>query len=354
MKRRACDSCSARAESSVAPWARSSMARSCSAAAAATASASWLDVWAALRAWPSVSVILVASSALCRPTSATCLPARAVCAAASAMRSRSCTQSAEFSTTWPRSPRIRSSSWAARSSARRVSWTDLLTLRASRPLASASLWTSSATTANPRPWIPARAASIVAFSATRFVWLATKPIVSENFSTCCAESPYFGRALLRGSAQIRQLTHCLRGARAHFLGGFLHLRAGVARTVARGCELGRTVLPLPGLLRRPRPAPRASELGRPILQLPGSLRRRRHELRRLSGAIAGTLCRRRHFLARCVDFLGRGSQGLDVLRRLVGGARHRPQRAVDRDHERELRREQLQQLAVRRAVHRRV
>src|SRR5437899_175879 len=76
MKRNACASCSARADNSVAPCARSWMARSCSAAAAATACASWLDVWAPLRACPRVSVIFVASWALWRPTSATCLPER--------------------------------------------------------------------------------------------------------------------------------------------------------------------------------------------------------------------------------------------------------------------------------------
>ena len=37
-------------------------------------------------------------------------------------------------------------------------------------LRSASLLTSSATTANPRPCSPARAASMAAFSARRFVW----------------------------------------------------------------------------------------------------------------------------------------------------------------------------------------
>src|SRR6267378_2197310 len=81
MNRRAWDSFSARVDNSVAPWARSSIARSCSAAAAATASASWLEVWAAVRAWPSVWVMRAASSALWRPTSATRLPARAASAA---------------------------------------------------------------------------------------------------------------------------------------------------------------------------------------------------------------------------------------------------------------------------------
>ena len=41
----------------------------------------------------------------------------------------------------------------------------------------ASVFTSAATTEKPRPASPARAASIVAFSARRFVWLATPAIV---------------------------------------------------------------------------------------------------------------------------------------------------------------------------------
>jgi hypothetical protein len=46
----------------------------------------------------------------------------------------------------------------------------------------ASLPTSSATTANPRPCSPARAASIAALSASSFVWLAIRWMIAENSS----------------------------------------------------------------------------------------------------------------------------------------------------------------------------
>ena len=70
-----------------------------------------------------------------------------------------------------------------------ASWISSTALRmATNPfaLSSASLRSSSATTAKPRPWSPARAASIAAFKANRFDCRAMPSIIRANSPTCVA------------------------------------------------------------------------------------------------------------------------------------------------------------------------
>ena len=82
---------------------------------------------------------------------------------------------------WPSPPRPPVSCWTWR-------MTSPISLVASTER-SASLRTSSATTAKPRPASPARAASMAAFRASRFVWSAISSITSRILPISCERLP---------------------------------------------------------------------------------------------------------------------------------------------------------------------
>ena len=63
-----------------------------------------------------------------------------------------------------------------------IAWTDSVTLVVAREVCAASALTSPATTVKPRPASPARAASMVALRASRWVWLAIELIRATTFS----------------------------------------------------------------------------------------------------------------------------------------------------------------------------
>ena len=161
-----------------------------------------------------------------------------------------------------------------------------------------------------------------------------KPIVSENFSTCSATSrsrPNLARALFGGDAQLRQATDGSLGREADLFGGLLHLRTRVACLGARGGHLA-------GVL---------SELVRVAGQ-------RDHEARGLGRALAGSARGGRYLLARSVDLLCRSGQGLDVGTGAIRRPDHRLNRALDREHQRELWRQQRQHVTIGIAVHARI
>src|SRR6185437_13324819 len=121
------------------------------------------------------------------------------------------------------------------------------------------------------------------------------------------------RALSSVVTPIGEATDGRLGREANLLGGLLHLRARVAGLGACGGYL-------------------AGVLGQ-LLRVAGE---RAHEARRLGGPLAGATRRGRHLLARGVDLLGRSRQGLDVGARAIGRADDRLNRALDREHQREL------------------
>ena len=173
---------------------------------ARTASACWRIASAWLAISSAVEDSSSADEALRCVIWSTCESARLICATPD-----DCSEEAA-ATSWTRSDVFRIEGTSAASSSRERSAT--LTEVAARPpisraaawLRSASLRTSVATTAKPRPCSPARAASIAAFSASRFVWYAISSTI-EIFSA-------IERMASTVSSTERALSSAVAGARA--------------------------------------------------------------------------------------------------------------------------------------------
>ena len=106
-------------------------------------------------------------------------------------------------------------------------------------VSSASFLTSSATTANPRPCSPARAASIAALSASRLVWAAIRVIVSTIAPICLGLGGQLAHRVAGGLAGLADRAHRvgrLRGGADAFLGdlaGFVGDLGGLAGVLGR-------------------------------------------------------------------------------------------------------------------------
>ena len=82
---------------------------------------------------------------------------------------------------------------------------------------SASLRTSSATTANPRPCSPARAASMAAFNANRFVWDAISSMVWMIVPISAVRLPSSITPFRKGLGRQPDLLHPVIGFSDDFL-----------------------------------------------------------------------------------------------------------------------------------------
>src|SRR6266516_1906950 len=146
-----------------------------------------------------------------------------------------------------------------------------------------------------------------------------------------AQAAHFADAFFGGAAELGEAAEGGLGRGADALGGLLHLRAGGAGLVADGGGLVGAALELGGFARHG-----GDEVG-------GA-----------RGPRARPLCRGRDLLARRVDLLRGGGQALHVLGDLLRRPHDRLHGAFEREHQRQLRSEQVQDLAVRFTVHLRV